>query len=582
MPRMRAESHPRVTGRRSGGSLACSWWGARQGSLGLALLLFTCGPACASRDQALALVNQARVAIEGGAHEQARGLLTRARQADPQAPEVYTNLGYLEELQGHVEAAVAAYLQALSLNPDLSYDSSRLRGLVYGKRFPRTLPLNHLSRLPVEMEAEEVLALGSPHSTEPLRETIAYTTGLLYPETMRAGGALLELPLPIAGTDSGHKLRCNRVCYGFVAPSGQETLALRVALYYPSPTLALEGRDYAPLARLLTRWLTRLYAQYDLHLALESPRGHTSAYLCEAGPTGAETYDQNLYFYNLPELRTPLEWLREAAHEMGHVLLPKVGRFTEPEPWGNGHLGERLGLQWLAQEAGLAAGAPWPASAAQEHLRTFWGGQAVPLAGYLAQRCRPLLDTWTQAGAASPLLTQGNEAALSHFLGFMLWVQAAHGDALLAVTLQASDGTNPSDYLLAYQEAVTSCLAGPEGALVLHAGALNLVASRLTQKPVEGAQRREQVLLSPGDSAVWPLYLPAGEWQIYPRALSGPLPPGVLADFDGQPAALAQPDSASAHLFVTTAAPGWHRLTLRPGEQAALFAPRDFLIRPAR
>ena len=303
-------------------------------------------------------------------------------------------------------------------------------------------------------------------------------------------------------------------------------------------------------------------------------------YLCEAGPTGAETYEQSVYVYNLPEARAPVEWLREAAHEMGHALLPKIGRFTSPEPWGSGHLGERLALQWLAEEAGLSAGAPWPAPAAQDVLKTMWAGQPVHLGDYLAQRCRPLMDTWAQAGADSPLLTQGNEAGLSYFLGFVLWVQAAHDDSVLAATLKNAAGTNPSDYLLAYQAEVKARLTGPQASLALQAGALNLAAAagHLTQKPVEGAQRREEVVLLPGDSAVWPLYLPAGAWQITLQTGSGLLPPGIAADFDGQPAGLAA-DKNSA-LVVRTANAGWHRITLRSGPQTAPFAPQRLLVQP--
>ena len=303
-------------------------------------------------------------------------------------------------------------------------------------------------------------------------------------------------------------------------------------------------------------------------------------YLCEAGPTGAETYEQSVYVYNLPETRAPGEWLREAAHEMGHALLPKIGRFTSPEPWGSGHLGERLALQWLAEEAGMIAGASWPAPAAQDALKALWGGaQPVAVAGYLNERCRPLQDQWAKAGADSPLLTQDNEAGLQYFLGFVLWVQAAHDDALLATVLKTSPGTNPSDYLLAYQDAVKARLTGPGASLTVQAGALSLVDSHLAQKPLEGALRREQIVLVPGDSAVWPLYLPAGAWQISLLTTSGPLPPGIAADFDGQPAGLAA-DKNSA-LLVRTATLGWHRITLRAGPQAASFAPQRLLIQPS-
>ena len=81
-----------------------------------------------------------------------------------------------------------------------------------------------------------------------------------------------------------------------------------------------------------------------------------NAYLCPAGPTGAESYKQSLYFYDVATERSSIEWARQAAHELGHLLLPPIGRFASPESFASGFLGERLLLQYLALEAGLIAG----------------------------------------------------------------------------------------------------------------------------------------------------------------------------------------------------------------------------------
>ena len=545
--------------------------------VGLAVLaaMLTALPAVADRDRALELAGQARALIDKAQYDQARPLLEQAQKADPTAPEVYLLLGYFEELQGKVDPAVAAYVQALTLSPATQYAQDRLRGLFYGKRFPWRLPLSGLALVPVEMLVDKAQAPPLPGATAAWSEPLAYTTGLLYPESMHGGGGVLERPLPIAGAAAGEKCRFNRVCYGFTAAPASPELLLRVAVYYPSTSLSRDAHDYAATAVLLTHWLTRLFAYHELRLGAALPEEPTAVYLCEGGPTGAETYAGGLYFYNLGGERAPLEWMREAAHETGHLLLPKVGRFTEPEPWGSGHLGERLALQWLAEEAGLVAGAPWPAPAAQERLRGLWGGQPIGLAEYLAQSCRPLLDSWTQLGPDSPLLTQGNTAGLSYFLGFMLWAQAAYGDEILAATLRESPGTNPTDYVRSCQEVVGERLAARDGVLTLRAEGLNLAASHLAQKPQEGAVGREGIALAAGDSAIWPLYLPAGAWEITILTAAGPLPAGIAAEFDGRAATL-QGDK-NAVLTVRTAAPGWHRLTLRAGEGAAATVGR-FLV----
>jgi len=394
---------------------------------------------------------------------------------------------------------------------------------------------------------------------------LAYTTAMLYPEQMRSGGPLLSIPLPIAGLESAERCRLNRVCYGFTSLPGSTKLYMRVAVCYPSSNVSETGRDYSILATHLTHWLARLHSYYQLHLGLELPPEPSAVYLCESGPTGAETYEDTLYFYGLNEHRTPLEWMREAAHETGHLLLPKVGRFSAPEPWGNGHVGERLSLQWLAQEAGLVGDTPWPEEAAQATVSGLWGGQEVALNGYLAQRCRPLLDAWCRAGPKSPLLTEDSEATLSYFLGFILWVQAAHDDAILANTLLHASGLNAFDYLKAYQAAIKKQLSGPRGSyLPLYAGALNLPDSRLTQAPLEGALRRENIVLSAGDTMVLPLYLPAGSWSL--TLFCGEHAQQLSVRLDDRQLSFLPERAAS--LAVSTPQPGWHRLSLELGEGA--------------
>lgn len=524
-------------------------------------------PSAADRSQALQLTAHARELIDQGKYAEAREVLDHALEADPNFADVYINLGYLEELNGTGEGAAAAYGQALTINPLNDYARQRFNSLFYGTHFPRRLKLTHLPLLPVRTVLGEVkIDTSLPPTRHRRKASLAYTTGMLYPEQMHSGGALLSIPLPIAGRESGERCRLNRVCYGLAALPGSTELCMRVAVYYPSPNLSESGKDYSALATRLCHWLVRLEAYYQLHLGLDLPPEPVAVYLCEAGPSGAETYKGALYFYDIDEDRTPLEWIREAAHETGHLLLPQVGRFSAPEPWGNGHVGERLGLQWLAQEAGLVASAPWPDQAAQDRVSGLCGGPAGTLHDYLAQRCRPLLDAWCQAGPKSPLLTQDNEATLSYFLGFVLWVQAAHDDAVLADTLFEASGLNPFDYVKAYQTAVKKRLSGPPGSyLPLYAGALDLTASQLTQTPSEGALRRENIVLSPGDTAVWPLYLPAGSWNV---VLVGTAGAQLAIKFDDQPVAL----QADKHgmFTVTTAQPAWHRLTAEAGGEGAV------------
>ncbi|HEY3397156.1 MAG TPA: hypothetical protein VGM19_05785 [Armatimonadota bacterium] len=532
----------------------------------LAALALAGPPARADRAAALPLLEQARGQVEATQYDEARQSLQAALQADPTFLDALLYLGYLEELTGQADAAVAAYGRALLLAPTNQYARDHYHAIFYGPHFPRRIPVEQLPLSPVPLtldaaHAEPASVLGGPNRTERL----AYTTGLLFPDQMRSGGAVLSVPLPSAGVEAKQMANFNRVCYGFTAPAGSPDALLRVAVYYPSANLSAAGTDYAPLAVRLTHWMTRLCAYYELRLGTALPAEPIAVYLCEGGPTEAETYENAIYLYRLGTDRLPLEWMREAAHETGHRLLPQLGRFTAPEPWGSGFVGEGLAFQWLAAEAGVVAGTPWPAPEAQAKLAGVWSGPPLPLADYLARSCRPLLDAWTQTGPDSPLLRADTEATLSYVRGFLLWVQAAHDDALLAATLTGATGINPVDYVTSYQDQVKKRLTDPRApGLILSAGALSLSPpTKLTKRPAEGALRRENVTLAPGDRAVWRLYLPAGSWRIQIVATPNA---DLTAQLDDQPAPL----DADKHnqLTLTTPQPAWHTLTLTAGGTA--------------
>lgn len=57
----------------------------------------------------------------------------------------------------------------------------------------------------------------------------------------------------------------------------------------------------------------------------------------------------DILFFKSGQPRAEVEWLREIAHEYGHVALAPAGRFRPPlEPFGNGHINETLAMMWLA------------------------------------------------------------------------------------------------------------------------------------------------------------------------------------------------------------------------------------------
>ncbi len=474
-------------------------------------------PVWADRARAIRLVEQARAFMRDDKYEQAREKLAEAIKADARYPEIYANLGYIDELTATKEQALEHYGHTLTLKPEHAYARSRFRRLFFTDRFPRRIELRYLKYSPVSLVVDscQVTLADASGSAHPYTRRFAYTTSLLFPEEMDRGAPALQIEIPAAGEGSGVTSVVNRAAYGLVMTPDSDILHLRFVVQYPSVTISSAQKDYAQLAQLLTHMLLRFSLYSEIYLGRVPPgdeEGLVRVYLCEAGPTGAEQYEDNIYLYDVDEDRTPLEWAREVAHELGHYLLPRVGRLEEPEPWGNGELGERLFLQWLAAEAGEVTGERWPSEAAQAALTSLCNGQPMDLESYIQNRCRPLLDFWLQQGPESPLIAGANQPSLDYFIGFCLWVQAAHGPALLAKMLDATTGSSIAEFREAYQATVRQILA--ERPLAVNAGALNLVNSQLSHPLQEGATGREAVKIERDDAAVLPVFVPAGAWQV--------------------------------------------------------------------
>jgi hypothetical protein len=199
-------------------------------------------------------------------------------------------------------------------------------------------------------------------------------------------------------------------------------------------------------------------------------------------------------------------------------------------------------------------------------------GQAhLDVAGYLGQRCRPLVDSWCAAGPVSPLLDGDSEAALSYYVGAMLWVTAAHRDNLVGEALNGAKGTNPRHFLQAYEAAVAEHLR--QGPLTWQSGALDLTASRLSVWPAEGAERREGIILGAGDLLVLPLYLPAASGNL---ELGAGLPEGAALRLGSEPL---EPGAGTYRL--DTATRGWHELRVEMPEGCESVALEQVTVRPA-
>lgn len=521
--------------------------------------------ASAQRQEAWNLLKVARDLIAESKFPEAEAKLLQAQELDPTYPEVYANLGYLyhDRVWPNRTKALEAYGQLLTLRPDREDARRQVKRLFYEGPFPRIIRAPYLAFSSVGFDTDEVRVGGATRG-------IAYTTSLLFHEDMGLDGAPPKIPVPVTGDRVFATV--NRSCYGYTMPADSDRYLLAFALSWPSETLSA-GKNHSQLSQRLMHLLLRYHWYARLYLNLPRGTDETKAYLLPQGPTGAETHQNALYFYDAGTPRTAMEWAREAAHEYGHLALPQIGRFVRPEPFAGGELGERLFIQYLAQEAGEVSGEPWPSAAARQALAALWPGEDFAATEYIEKICRTSLDYWLVAGPDAGLLNvaEPGAEAMQYLVGFMLWVQAAHGPDTLRGVLQEAAGSSPTDYMPAYRALMAR--QAQQGRLTLNAGCLNLKASKLQQPPLEGAMRREQVRLMPGDRAVFHVYLPAAAWTLAPQ----PAQPELTLTVDGRgPLPL---DADGVLPLGRMGADGWHIITLQLSDKGQPVTLEQLILR---
>ncbi len=514
-------------------------------------------------EKAVALVHQARKLSADKQYEAAEQLLKQAIALDPKYADAHANLGYIYEKLGRREQALAEYGQVLSIEPQYQYALRRFKVMFLEGPFPRWIKFSQVKFSPLSLVTDSCRVRVTDKE---VAKHFAYTTCLLFPEEMGRHGRALSVEIPAAGGAAvAGKCIANRVCYGFILRPDGDTADLRIALYYPSATISRSGTDYTKLVPNLMHMALRIACYNELYLGRPVPRPGSDLlriYMAELGPTGAEMWDDNIYLYDVDTRRTPVEWTRQVAHELGHYLLPPVGRFTEPEALANGVLGERLAMQWLASEAELVTGHRWPDAPARNAVSHLWGEDRLQIADYIARDCLGDISFWLQQGPDSLLLGGVGPDAFRYYIGFCLWVQAAHGPGMLRAMLDATSGVQPGDVVYAYKQQVAAALES--GELRISAAGCNLPASKLRDEPLAGAMGWRAVKLAGGDTLVFTVYLPAGTWLL---TVECPQTPGDISVAFDESAPVALEDG-----YVVHAEAGWHlvRLTRPAGADSAL------------
>ncbi|MCC7494044.1 MAG: hypothetical protein IT204_16925 [Fimbriimonadaceae bacterium] len=204
----------------------------------------------------------------------------------------------------------------------------------------------------------------------------------------------------------------------------------RFRLFYPSPELA--GVDLQATAEQLLDTLLRVHWLAVETLGREPWDGQradqvvdvwlTPNLATEALHAGGERWLNNLYFYQAAAPRQPVEWVRETAHEFGHLVLPRIGRYTNTqqfEVWLDGPLGERLLLGALARQ--LAGAAPEELGAWMAELK-----KTDFFTAYRRTDWEPLRQVALQAGPSSSLRTTLDDRGAAWLIGWLLDVAERH------------------------------------------------------------------------------------------------------------------------------------------------------------
>jgi hypothetical protein len=212
-----------------------------------------------------------------------------------------------------------------------------------------------------------------------------------------------------------------------------------------------ESDDAVAAARMLNRLWEFNYEELRLDHSETYDDQLVEVYLAEEGKPGGEqlfTIDEHdtgpfgrprkvnlIYIYHLETFVDPLEKAREVAHEYGHATLPPVGRYTAPEAYANGFLGERVYLTWALDQ--LEAGELEPAD--------FMGASQEELAEYQRGNVQPLVKRVALNGPNLSLLAGDSPNAMSELHGTAMYFYELMGPRRwmrgmrLAASIEASE-----------------------------------------------------------------------------------------------------------------------------------------------
>ncbi|MFQ6099126.1 MAG: tetratricopeptide repeat protein, partial [Armatimonadota bacterium] len=532
----------------------------------------------ARRAQAVRLVNRARDLNRSGNWRQAVDLLRVAAATDPSYSQPHRWLGYIYEQQydratkgeqrGEFQRkAIAAYAKALSIKRDAEFVEPHMARLFFARDFPRVLDAESVPYAPARFAIGSALLVppDAPES-EPVRGGYAYTVSVVYPpESKDATGIEVWPRSPRGGMRYGRasaeaQERFNRVSYGFTLQPREGMYTLQFVAHYASEALQLRSVGVEALAARVMGALLHFYWYSVVYLGVQ-PVDVSDVWLSQYSEAGAAQTGEDILINDIGTPREPIEWLREVAHEYGHLVLPRIGDFVEPDDTGSGVLGERLFLAWLADEAERVAGGKWPASSVQSAANAMWGGEDVAVESFVANHCDEPLVFWLLHGPKSELASGRSREALEWLTGLALYVEAAHGAPMLAQAFRDTEGEGPEDFLRGCQRAVERRLE--VGALHVKPAVFIPGASEADTAGYHRLGSSAGVQLPPDGRAAYWVYLPTGSWTCRVRAQSeGDVTLGVALDGAASSGLVIRAGDESGEAALRDVQGGWHRLVI--------------------
>jgi hypothetical protein len=521
------------------------------------------------RVRATALVSKAQELVQAGQWQEAIGLLSQAATIDPTFAQPHIWLGYTHQQQydgattadgqrRHQTAAITAYAHALAIAPEDEYSRKAMNGLFFRGEFPWTLDAAALGRTPVGFMVSNCFVTDE-ENVGPVKRGLAYTLSVIFPPE-REG----QTGVDVWPQDPRGRGRYNRVCYGYGAdPEGQQ-LHREFNVHFPSAGLAQPVVDHTPLAHRVVSCLLRLSCYMSAYLGGPMAPGAdevVQVWLADRGEPGGEQMQGNIVLYDVDEDREPIEWLREVAHEYGHQVLPHIGYFEHLDEDASGLIGERLFMRWLAEDAVGRAGAAWPSAQVQRAFDELWS-QPVAMGEFLLSRCDGPMDAWLRGGPDWEHIGGQTREAAEYFVGFLLYVEAAHGRPMLASLLREAHGRAASEVRDAYTDLVAAAL--DRTGVQLDAAVFVPDDSTIHSPPSRTLAATPGALFAVEEHATYRLYLPAGRWHIRLRQ-DGEQPASFAVSLDGaqeQGAVLGGEASPRDAVFRTTE-PAWHMLRVK-------------------